>query len=500
MQATTTEYTEKEALMQALNDLYIAKRHTYISADYKKQKWFTVIYDENKPKSYVNRKLWDGMVLEHLEGKAHYGVVIQPYTKFMTFDFDFDGDWALCKFVHGELTAFLNKIGVPYNCQYTFFSGSKGVHLTLYFTKLIPFKMLQAFYNYVMREAGLNLYKTGSNKVEFRPSVKMPLGYHHKTRNKCVMLNTLNIDEQLPDSEILNVNKIVTGVFLDEIATKVITANAKHEEEIHQRSATEFVTKLNAVKSYAYGDEYYESTLANGLVDFGMRHNTTRSLAMYLNGKGYTLEETHATLKNWLEQFEHTYSTPLEEALIDLDSIVEWVYVKNATLSSKEFVLNTTTEELETMLTAEMANGRPFTAKRKLLLFALLVHGKRFKGKFYMTYAQMTEATGIKDRKSLKQAIDEFEKAGLVTVHRRNARVKGRLKSLPNVYEVMFMAKENTATSVEEVAPSNTTDNGTAYTFTGCTPNTLGTLVQQAFTAKEIRKLVPRDQVKEFIA
>mgnify|MGYP001064782531 CR=1 FL=1 len=217
---------------------------------------------------------------------------------------------------------------------------------------------------------------------------------------------------------------------------------------------------------------------------------------MYLNGKGYSIADTVEKLTEWLERVEGYYLTPLDEAVSDMEGVVEWVYSRNVMLKPQTFKVDVSPEEIEAILTATMDTGKQFTTKRKQLLFAITVHAKRYGGeKFYMTYEQMASASPITTRAKLVQAITEFEKAGLIAIHRRNERIQGSLKSLPNVYEVLFIAKENTADN----SIGSATTNG-ATTLTQLTPETFTGLVAKQFSAKELRKMLPYDQAKTFIA
>ena len=57
----------------------------------------------------------------------------------------------------------------------------------------------------------------------------------------------------------------------------------------------------------------------------------------------------------------------------------------------------------------------------RLVLYSLLIHSKRYavkSGVFYMSYAQMTQVTGIKSRTTLVKIIKQLEESKLITVTR----------------------------------------------------------------------------------
>lgn len=507
---TTPAYEELDDILAVrLNELYVTGRKWFIMANYDNGQWYTVRYDENKPYSKYNKQLTNGCIKQHLEGSAHYGTYTNVLTKFITFDFDFDSSWETCVKAHKQLTTYLNSIGVPLNGQHTYYSGSKGVHLTLYFDDVIEFKLLESFFKQAIHGAGLECYlddkAKGANKIELKRGTKLPLGYHHKTRNKCVKLDTANLNKVLPDTDILKIDPFNAQQFKDGVVNAIIPANKARAEATQARTSNgkanttvvDLVAGTKPLESYnKYNALYFDDLLEHGVINTGERHETLIKLAMYLNGKGYSIADTVEKLTAWLERVEGYYLTPLDEAVSDMEGVVEWVYSRNVMLKPQTFKVDVSPEEIQAILTATMATGKQFTTKRKQLLFAITVHAKRYGGeKFYMTYEQMASASPIKSRDKLVQAITEFEKAGLIAIHRRNGRIQGSIKSLPNVYEVLFLAKENTADN----SIGSATTNG-ATTLTQLTPETFTGLVAKQFSAKELRKMLPYDQAKTFIA
>lgn len=508
--ATTTPTNKNvtDLVAEQIDNLYVTGRKRFIYASYSSKIWYTHIYDENKPyNSFSNRRLTTGLIRQHLEGKGHYGTYTNSLAKFITFDFDFADSWEECVKAHKQLTQYLNSIGVPLNGQHTYYSGSKGVHLTLYFDDVIEFNILESFFKHAVNGAGLEKYLSSVNKhkIELKRGTKLPLGFHHKTRNKCVKLDTADLSKVLPDTDILKIDPFNAQQFKDGVAKEIVPANKARVQPVQTPKITakpnitviDLVEGTTPLESYnKYNAVYYEELLENGVIYEGSQHNTVRTLAMYLNGKGYSIADTVEKLTEWLTRVEGYYNTDLETAIAEMESSVAWVYEKNAVINPKTFEVHIEPAETEAILTATMATGKQFTTKRKQLLFAITVHAKRYGGeKFYMTYEQMASASPITSRDKLIQAVTEFEKAGLIAIHRRNERVQGSLKSLPNVYEVLFLAKEDTADN----SISSATTNG-ATKLTKLTPDTFTGLVSKQYTAKELRKILPRNQVSTFIA
>lgn len=440
--------------INALNDLYIIHRHKYLKQV--KGKTYTMTsgkYSNNNKTGgkFKTKPLTDSLINEHLLGKATYGVFANNKTKFMIFDFDFADDFNLCKWYFYKVRHALIEMGIAEQYIYSVFSGSKGLHLTLYFDSPIYVTSAQAIY---LRALEIAYLENMSNKIEFRPTssqgVKLPLGLHFKTSKKSCFVNNLNVDKHLSNDTILHVNKISIDTInsvLDIVPSKYDLMN---DEEIEQAAATELYANVKELDIYNIGHDeeytvsYYNDLYTNGLKVRGTRHNVTLRLAIFL--KCYyqiEKEEVFNLLHDWLGmQDKQIYTSTFEEALKDTRRIVDDVFEKNYILQIKKTDIPISINELRTILTARNINDKHFTHNQKLVLFALLIHSKRYADRnsriFYMTYSQMTNATDVKSRKSLKNAITQFEEIGLITIHRSNEGQIGTYIKLANKYEVLF--------------------------------------------------------------
>lgn len=497
-------------LLEALNDLYVIRRNRYLKQV--NGNTFTMIagkrVQNKRGGAFKTRPLVDTMITEHLNGKASYGVFATDETKFLLFDFDFADDWNACKWHYYKVRDAILQTGISDDYIYTVFSGSKGLHLTLYFDTPIKVQTAYSYYENVLGLAELSHMK---RQIEFRPTatqgVKLPLGWHTKTRKRVVFVENHNVENPFPISHILKVNKLTASDFdgLDKPEPRR-EPEPMTDQEVLERAKAELFSKTKLLDIYALGTneeytvDYYNKLLTEGLRVKGTRHKVTYQLALYLKTHyGVSENEATAQLVAWLQEQDPTmYSTPLQEALTDTLEIVKHIYSKNIDLQIPVTELTVTISELRTILTATKLNGKHFTPKQKTVLFALLMHGKRYatqEGSFYMTYEQITEITGMKNRSEMKAIIEEFADVGLVVIHRSDTRQEGSHKHLPNIYEVLFKAKENTVT---DSTPH--TENDSVSKVTEYTSETLTKLVQQHFTDKELRKLIPKGQIKHFTA
>lgn len=398
----------------------------------------------------------DSLINRHLLGKVSYGVFATYQTKFIIFDFDFEESFDLCKWYYYQIRDALIQMGIDERYIYTVFSGGKGLHLTLYFDSPIPNYRAKLIYTNALQVAELSHM---NKQIEFRPTstqgVKLPLGKHYKTGNKSCYVDNLNVDEVLPDETILNIHKIPRDVIDRVLDIEPSDYECMNDEEIKQAAQNELYDNVKSLDIYQLGKDesytasYYNDLYSNGLKARGTRHKATLMLAMYLKCY-YEMErdDVHSALKEWLnKQDKGLYTSTYEEALTDTIRIVNDVFDKNYTLTFAQTDIHISVDELRTILTARQLNNKHFTPKQKLVLFALLLHSKRFTNEnnkvFYMTYAQMTNVTGITNRRSLLVMINQFNDAGLIAIHRRNAKQGGTHLKLPNQYEILFANSSN---------------------------------------------------------
>lgn len=496
-------------IIAALNDLYINRRNVYLKQV--NGSTYTITAGKRmkskKGGTFKVRPLVDSMLADHLKGKASYGVFSTHETKFILFDFDFKDDFTACKWHYYKVYTALIELGIKDDCIYTTFSGGKGLHITLYMDK--PMNVLDAerFYTTVLEAADLSHM---ARNIEYRPKatqgVKLPLGLHYKTGKRVCFVENMNVENELPAETILAVNKTPLQDIYSVLEPLDDEYSTLTDEQVIERVQTEILPNIKTLDVYELGSDadftadYYNELLINGLKAKGSRHKATFQLILYLKTH-YGLDETETTqqILKWLDDQDPCYyDTPLDEAITDTLQMVDYIYTNDKSLNIAKKELIVTVDELRIILTATKPNGKQFTPKQKTVLFALLMHAKRYTRDndrtFYMTYDQITDVTGFANRTSIGELMSELEECGYIAISRRNESAEGTYKKLPNVYEVLFMAKENTIVN----SIDGTVNDGVSRVLT-YDSQTLKGLINEHFTNKQLRQLLPRKQAEYFI-
>lgn len=505
------DFLKNDAIITALNELYINRRNQYLKQV--NGETYTITAGKSvkskRGNIFKTRMLVDSMLVQHLRGKVSYGVFSTFETKFILFDFDFENDFNLCKWHYYKVYDALIRAGIRDSQIYTVFSGSKGLHITLYLDKPMKVTDAKRFYSKILESAELSHM---TKNIEYRPNptqgVKLPLGLHYKTKKRVCFVENMNVQQELPAETILTVEKVPLERLYDVIEPLQDEYDNMTDIEVVERAEVELFSRTKLLDIYSLGSDdsftadYYNDLLTNGLKVKGTRHKVTLQLAMYLKTY-YELTENEARerLLKWLnDQDKEKYSTPYKEAVQDTLNVLKYVYENACVLNIAEKELFVTVDELRTVLTAKKADGKHFTPKQKTVLFALLMHGKRYathNGIFYMTYDQITDITGFSNTKSISELITEFETVGLITIHRRNEAQEGTNRNLPNMYEVLFTQKENATDN--SMTSTEIHDVGEVIRVVSFSAETLKALVKKHFETKELRLLLPKRQAVYFL-
>lgn len=409
---------ELKEIIESINKLYILGRNKYLSMDLKGE-YCTIKYNKGEKKK-GNRPLVDTIIQEHLQGKRTIGVFSSMYSKFICFDVDIKKpDFA--KWVVYKLIDTLQNFGINEKYIYVSTSGNKGYHVEIFFTKPVQNTILKEFYLLILNNA--ELLNADYGQVELRPTdsqgVKLPLGIHQKTKKRCWYCNWTKKLKPIEDYKyILCIKQLDTEFFynyFNKANDKGITEiQAQEIENIIQRHKQLPIYKQNIDEDITV--ESIERLINDGLTMQGTRHNSLMKIAKYNKHNGMMAEDNKEFLIKWMEgQDKRTYSTKWEDVLKDIGLIILYTYEKNYQLIMKNNDISVNTDELMDILKVKNKN-------HKLLLYALLVHSKRYcnnDGIFYMSYKQMQEVTGLTD-KTVRTIIKYLEENKLIDVFRGN--------------------------------------------------------------------------------
>lgn len=440
---------ENKKYIQALNHLYITNRSKYL-VQYPKGIYQTLIAGEGKAK-----KLNDGFLNNHFKGTHTYGVFAGGYgTKFMTFDVDTKENARYD--TYRLVNTLVEEFGINYQDIHVSFSGNKGYHVDLFF-EFMQNKHIEIFYQKVIQAMGVN-----EEEIELRPTagqgVKLPLGFHQKTKKRCWYVDTITLEPIEDLDHIFTIKPMTAEEFLfivygDEGEGQV-QQQVKTEKslEVRQRKMLDHVTSATdmAGKTVEECYSYAEEILTLGQLKYpNTRHNTTLLLARYFNSKG----TDRKTALNMIESV--ILSTPSEYfnkgttedfRVAEVKRIVDLAYDRNYTIEGSKSSVEVNKNEMIEVLSAK-------TLAQKQILLAMLIHSKRVakkNGHFYMAYSTLSKMAGMSgtNNSNIKKNVDALAKQGFLEVISSNvldkemSKILGRPYKKPNVYKVTVQAEE----------------------------------------------------------
>lgn len=431
----------KKEIIQKINDLYILYRKKWLKFD-------TTGY------STISSTITDYHVRNHLQGHYTLGVFAgEIFTKFICFDVDVK-DPQLAKWTVYKLVNTLQEVGIPGEFIYISTSGNKGFHVEIFFNKPVFNTDIKQFYLMVLNYA--ELLNIDYGKVELRPThtqgVKIPLGKHFVTNRICWY-----VDYEKGLKPIEDINYILTIQQMDSEYFYDILNKAKDSINITEQQAIEYeniVARHKPLKIYDENVdpdvtiEAIEKLIQNGLKMQGTRHNALLKICKLNKYNGMSAEENKQFLIEWMaKQDKRMYTTKWEDVLKDIDLIVKYTYERNYSLVTKRKDITITSNEIEEILKVKGKN-------HKLVLYALLVHSKRYANKdgiFSMAYSQMVNATGLTEMTVIK-IIKDLEKQNIIQVMRNkeynynielNKSIQDTNRYKINLYSIILYNPEN---------------------------------------------------------
>ena len=262
----------------------------------------------------VSHYFTDKVVESHLKG--YYALATfagEKVTKFISVDIDEGGK----KAVRQVMDAF-EKLGIPRDRMYVSTSGKKGYHVDIFFNPWIYNEKAKNLYELMIWQTGLD-----PRKVEFRPTnrqaVKIPLGVHAKTRNRCWFLDrdTLEpIEDMNYIKEIIPIpNTVVPDILREwnkkrwnELYAEMVCDNTGHDESIQN--------------DIEFNNDYYER---HRITESGTRHNVMIEIACDLRHYGANYYQIRKALRGFFYRQNSAFiETSEEECLEDIDAIAKW--------------------------------------------------------------------------------------------------------------------------------------------------------------------------------
>ena len=368
---------------------------------YYRQKYVMMTSEYTKT---VDHYFTEKVIESHLMGYYALGVFGgEKVTKFISVDIDEGGK----KTVRLVLDTF-ERMGIPRNRQYVSTSGRKGYHVDIFFQPYLYNEKAKNLYDLMMWQTGLN-----PKKVEFRPTnkqaVKVPLGIHAKTRNRCWYLDQTTLQpiermdymlEIMPiaSTDVLEIIRAWNKKRWNELYADMICNDTGHDNSIQAKDEPVFDT------------EYYER---HAIVEPGTRHTTMVKIACDLRHYGANHFQIEKALKGfYYKQDMCMINTPEAEVLDDIVAIAAWaeeyvpIYKQRQPVGRDAKPVTFTKDDINYILMG------PTSAARKVA-FLLWSYCKIF-GASHMSYATIAETVGVSTA-TAKTAVAKLYKSHIIS-------------------------------------------------------------------------------------
>ena len=367
--------------------------------------------------------LSNSTICKHLNKKFAIGVFAGAHSsKFICFDVD-DGSQETVR----KIIDLSEQFGIPRNYVYVSSSGGKGYHVEVFFDNIVYTEKLRIFYDWIILHGKLN-----PGKVEFRPThtqaIKLPLSKHVKTGNICWYVNQDTFEPYAYESYICSIEQFSAEKFNDLVQHCGIRkpfSGGRDEDYIESLAdpnrprMREFTEQERIIidNSSAYPD----------ITEPGQRHQLTRYLAVRNRCDGMTMEESESALSLWWAAQDHTItSTPDEEALADIRSLVAWTFSEGFKLPARIKKLTITKDMIRATLVQK-------TKTERKLVFLIACFCSVY-GRMNMGYDRMAKYLDVAPY-TLQKIVPKLAEAGFIRyVPGRTSRMDGKFIRKPNTY------------------------------------------------------------------
>jgi hypothetical protein len=481
----------EQVVIDKIFELYVLQNKKYLRQN---PKDYATLESRNDNKE---KPLMSYMLKNHLEQKATYGVFAgKYYTKFLCFDVDYADNSELSKWVTYKLTRTLSELGLgEYHVS---FSGRKGYHIDIFIEDLIDIKTAQEFHKLVLERSEIPTIDKG--QVEYRPTfkqgVKLPLGIHQKSEKFCGYcdiddgLNVLSVKDSI--DYLFQIRKVKKQAILDilerELDLSEYGKGYSFPKETPKKE--DILVTENAIAQHK-NLPIYEPTedskidnaielLNQGFKVQGSRHNSIMNIALYLKYLGNEKVDTLEQLYKWMAwQDSRLYNSSVAECHRDIYEVVEWVYEKDCSIQAKKKEATVTLPEINAIITQCPQKNQ------KLIMYALLVHSKFFPSKdgvFYMTFEQISKATGLAKNTVCLQ-VNKLGDLGVLEFVERNRVQNGTYRKAPNLYRITLDVQQCDVELEYQTEKQND--------FVHC--------LKVLYTEIQLRKLIPRRQFADLL-
>ena len=366
----TSDASSDARVISAFNDRYCFYRQKY------------VIMAPSYTKT-CSHYFTDSVLRSHLDGAYTIGVFSgEKATKFISFDVDAGGKAMVRRIVKA-----LDVLGFPKDRIYVSTSGRKGYHVEMFFDPYIYNEKAKNIYDLVIWKA-----EADPKKVEFRPThtqaIKLPLGVHAKTGNRCWFLDPETLTP-IEDMSYVCQTQLIPSERVCEILKfwNRIRWNERYADMICGVSADLGNIRLD------YDTDDKDSYFANHrLTAQGTRHDMMVQIAKDVRLCGANRYQIAKVLKGWYFRQDPMYIESSEyEVMGDIDDIAEWAeesipVIKNRTEPRSRSPIVITKYDIARVLAA------PTSAARKAAL--LILTYCRIYGASHISYEAIASTIG----------------------------------------------------------------------------------------------------------
>lgn len=363
-------------VVKALKERYVQYKQKYIKI--RNPESLTRI-ERKQNKSPITTEfslLEDYILLEHLRGDYAVGVFAGPKaTKFICIDIDINDPAIVRKVIDT-----LEQMGIPRDKIYVSLSGGKGYHVDIYIHKFIYNNKARLIYEQMLEISGLD-----GKKVEFRPSfkqgVKLPLGIHQKTGQRCWYCDRETL-EPIEDLDYIYETEFVEQGVIEEIADRYF-----------RQKMTEMYQELKEQKTKKKPGGAHHAPSGFDVTEPGTRHVMQRKYAIYLRQHGVSPTRLYYEQMQWYDrQDKGLISSDRDEVEYEARGIAEWC-ARNVAVIDQEYmpkkapVAKITQQDIAYILSAK-------TPEYRRVAFYLWAYCKRY-GSVKVAYSTIASRLGI---------------------------------------------------------------------------------------------------------
>lgn len=363
-------------VVKALKERYVQYKQKYIKI--RNPESLTQV-ERKQNKSPITTEfslLEDYILLEHLRGDYAVGVFAGPKaTKFICIDIDINDPEIVRKVIDT-----LEQMGIPRDKMYVSLSGGKGYHVDIYVHKFIYNNKARLIYEQMLEISGLD-----GKKVEFRPSfkqgVKLPLGVHQKTGQRCWYCDRETL-KPIEDLDYIYETEFVEQAVIEEIADRYF-----------RQKMTEMYQELKEQKTKKKPGGARKAPSGFDVTELGTRHMIQRKYAISRRQHGASFAQLVRDQMEWYDRQDKTLiASDRAEVECDAEGIANWC-IRNVAVIDQEYapkkapVAKITQQDIAYILSAK-------TPEYRRVAFYLWIYCRRYNS-VKVAYSTIASKLGI---------------------------------------------------------------------------------------------------------